>query len=151
MSTPTEDEGQREDKLREMPTYPAENDAERGDKLRENKSWNPDAKSEDDVDPMHPDSWSGGSVVPDAKAVARGDAPANRTGTSERLPEPATYEEPTSVTRPWAPTNPEKEPSDVDATGRERSPFSEDTPRQAPSTESPQEGEPEGRPKVTKP
>lgn len=135
-----------------MSTYPADDDKDREEKLRENTSFDTDAKGEDDVDSMHPDSWAGGSVVPDAKDVARGDKPANRSQRGDRLPEPAQFDDPTSVTRPWAPKNPEKEESDVDAAGRERLPFDGEDPRQAPSTESPQDGEPMGdRPKVTKP
>lgn len=95
-----------------MSTYPAENEHEREKQLRENTSFNPDAKSEDEVDSMHPDSWAGGSVVPEAKKVARGEAPADRTVRGEGLPEPADFDDPTTVTRPWAPTNPELEESD---------------------------------------
>lgn len=135
-----------------MSTYPAESDQEREEQLRENTSFDPDRKSTDEVDPMHSDSWSGGSVVPDAKKVARGEAPANRDGRGDGLPQPAEIEDSTDVTRPWAPTNPELEESDTDAAGRERLPFAGEEPRNAPSTESPQDGEPQAdRPKVTKP
>lgn len=105
-----------------MTTYPAENDREREEKLRQNTSSDPAAKSKDEIDPMHADSWAGGSVVPDAKKVARGEAPANRSGRGEGLPDPAEFGDPTSVTRPWAPANPELEESDTDAAGRERRP-----------------------------
>jgi hypothetical protein len=133
-------------------TYPAEGEGERQDKLRENTSFDTDAKSEDDVDSMHPDSWAGGSVVPDAKEVARGEAPANRTQRTDRLPEPAEFDMSTEETRPWAPTNPETEPSDTDAAGRERNPMSDLEPRQAPPTEPAHQPEPQSdRPSISKP
>lgn len=146
MTNPAQDEAESKD------TYPAEDEAERQAKLRQNTSFDTDAKSKDDVDSMNPDSWAGGSVVPDAKQVARGDAPADRTQRTDRLPGPAEYEIETDATRPWAPTNPETESSDTDSVGRVRNPMSDFEPRQAPATDTAHEPEPESdRPSISKP
>lgn len=133
-----------------MSTYPAEHEGERHEKLRQNTSFDTDAKSEDEVDSMHADSWSGGSVSTDAKDIARGDAPDQRTERGDRLPEPAEFEDPTSVTRPWAPVNPDLEDSDTDHAGRVRNPVAEAEPRQAPASPKQREMSDE-RPKISKP
>lgn len=132
----------------------------RQDRLRRNNSFDPEGKThEDEANPMHPDSWSGGSIVPDAKRVARGEAPATHgpgPGTPDPGIPPAT---PSEVTRPWSPEPTQGDTSGstpgVDYAGRERGEEGEVAgdaePRQAPATTSPQEGEPAGdRPQVTK-
>ena len=107
-------------------TYPTKDDAERQQKLRHNTSSDPGSKKDDEVDSMHPDSWAGGSINPDAKKVARGEAPANRVRGDGAPPE-AEYEDSTEITRPWAPRNPEEEGVDVDAAGRPKAPTPKST------------------------
>ncbi len=56
----------------------------------------------DAVQPMAPESWSGGSINPEAKEIARGEKPAN----SEAKPGPVKPSDPATppeVTRPWSP------------------------------------------------
>jgi hypothetical protein len=135
-----------------MATYPTKDDAEREEKLRQNTSFDTDSKSEDEVDSMHPDSWAGGSVVPDAKKVARGEAPANRGERGDRLPPPADYEDDPDVTRPWSQQHQDEPGAETDAAGRDKdnpNPHGDETGRQAPPTHSPQDDEPGGRPKIT--
>lgn len=132
-----------------MATYPTNDDAEREEKLRKNTSFDTDAKSDDEVDSMHPDSWAGGSVVPDAKKVARGEAPADRTQRGDDLPEPAEINDSPEVTRPWAQEHQDAPDADVDPAGRPQDAPNEEAPREAPPTTSPQKDEPGGRPKIT--
>ncbi|HEX6540068.1 MAG TPA: hypothetical protein VF155_12905 [Candidatus Dormibacteraeota bacterium] len=133
-----------------MATYPVKDDDERQEKLRDNTSHHPRTKSKDEVDSMHPDSWAGGSIVPSAKEVARGEKPANQER-GDSFPPPADFEDDPDVTRPWAPRNPDEEDVDYDHAGRVRNPMAEGAPRDAPSTESPQRGDPGGdRPAITR-
>lgn len=137
-----------------------ETDEARQERLRRNTSFDPGAKThEDESNPMHPDSWAGGSIVPEAKAVARGEAPRDH-GPGPDTPHPGVPPAtPPEVTRPWSPepTQPNTSGSTpgVDYTGRRRGEGDEGAnptePRQAPASTSPQEGEPEGdRPEITK-
>jgi hypothetical protein len=97
-------------------------DKTREERLRHNSSFDPENKTVDELNPMEADSWSGGSINPDAKKVARGEAPANRERGPGMPPEsvPAT---PPSVTRPWSPEpthGKDAKSSGVDSTGRPR-------------------------------
>lgn len=131
-----------------MATYPTEDDAERQEKLRQNTSFDPSIKTEDEVDPMHADSWAGGSIVPDAKEVARGEKPANRER-GDSLPPEADIEDAPEVTRPWAPKYQDDPEAENDAAGRpKREHYDAPPPRDAPAP-SKQDDEPGGRPKVT--
>ncbi len=138
----------------------------RQERLRRNTSSDPESKThEDESNPMHADSWSGGSINPEAKKIARGEAPRD-SGPGPNTPSPAAPATPSSVSRPWSP-----EPTQSDTTGSTEGvdyagkPRGEDAEekgekgekgekveaRQAPPTTSPQKGAPEGgRPEITK-
>jgi hypothetical protein len=136
-------------------------DESRAERLRRNASSDPQSKThEDEHNPMHSDSWSGGSIVPEAKQIARGEAPPNQPGGGPNTPEPAQAATPSDVTRPWSPEPTVSDTSGstpgVDYSGRPRGENADekdddDEPRQAPPTTSPQKGEPEGgKPETTK-
>lgn len=121
-------------------------ETEREEKLRRNSSFEPGDKAQGE-DPMHADSWSGGSINPEAKKVARGEAPANQER-GENSPPEADYELPTEATRPWAPKFQDADDAEVDAAGRPKGNDRDGEPRQAPHPAK-QDDEPGGRPKVT--
>lgn len=84
----------------------------RGERLRRNTSSDPESKThEDEQNPMHPDSWSGGSISQDAKKIARGELPRD-SGPGPSAPAPSVPATPSSVTRPWSP-----EPTEANTTG----------------------------------
>ena len=90
-----------------------DNEDARQERLRRNTSFDPQSKSIEELDSMHPDSWAGGSINPQAKQVARGEAPANQERGS-RMPADADIPVPTEKARPWAPS------ADDDPSGRDR-------------------------------
>lgn len=103
-------------------------DKARQDRLRHNSGSDPENKTTDELNPMEADSWSGGSIDPTAKKIARGEAPANHER-GPGMPSPATPEPPPSSTRPWSPEPTEGDaaaPSGVDHTGRPRGNESDD-------------------------
>lgn len=124
----------------------------RDDRLRRNNSADPEGKThEDEANPMHADSWSGGSVVPNAKKVARGEAPRDQDA-GPNTPAPSQPATSSQFTRPWSP-----EPTEPDTTGSTEGVTYAGKPRgvdavdseqgkagQAPPTTSPQEDEPDG-------
>ncbi|MDQ6928915.1 MAG: hypothetical protein M3159_09705 [Actinomycetota bacterium] len=115
-------------------------DEGREERLQRNTSADPGSKSqEDEHNPMHPDSWSGGSIVEEAKKIARGELPRDQEGGGPNTPEPGRPATPPEVSRPWSP-----EPTEADATGSAEGvdysgrprprPVQEDEARQAPPT-----------------
>ncbi len=85
----------------------------REERLQRNTSADPGSKShEDEHNPMHADSWSGGSIVEEAKKIARGELPRDQEGGGPNSPEPGRPETPPEVSRPWSP-----EPTEADTTG----------------------------------
>lgn len=90
-----------------------EGEDERQKKLRHNTSADPESKGVEDLNPMEADSWSGGSINPEGKAVARGEAPANHGPDPDQPPSNSPPATPSSVTRPWSP-EPEDQAADDD-------------------------------------
>lgn len=135
-------------------------DESRGDRLRRNTSSDPDSKThEDEHNPMHPDSWSGGSIVEDAKEIARGEKPREQAGGGPNSPGPERPATPSEVTRPWSPEPTEAgttgSTAGVDYSGRPRGENDEiegepGPARQAPPTITPASDDSEDRPEVTK-
>ncbi len=113
----------------------------RQERLQRNTSADPGSKSqEDEHNPMHADSWSGGSIVEEAKKIARGELPRDQEGGGPNSPEPGRPATPPQVSRPWSP-----DPTEADTTGstegvdysgrpRPRDTSAEGEARQAPPT-----------------
>ena len=131
----------------------------REERLQRNTSSAPEEKThEDEHNPMHADSWSGGSIVDEAKKIARGEAPRDRPGGGPNTPDPGKPATPSEVSRPWSP-----EPTEANTTGssdevdyagkpKDASPDEgeEVVARQAPPTISPQgDKADDDRPEVT--
>lgn len=87
----------------ETPDEATPDEGERQERLRHNSSSDPENKTVEELNPMEADSWSGGSVNPDATKVARGEAPANRGQSSDQPAENSRPATPSEYTRPWAP------------------------------------------------
>ena len=114
----------------------------------DNRSHQP--SGDDPVQPMAPENWSGGSINPEAKEIARGEKPAN----SDAKPGPVKPSDPATspeVTRPWSPRPTEGGSSGstpgVDYAGRLENPVETSgeprTPREGPRDNEPGPGRPD--------
>ena len=98
---------------------------------------------EDDVQPMAPQNWSGGSINPEAKEIARGDKPANSEA-HEGPVQPAHPATSPELSRPWSPRETEASTTGstpgVDYAGRVENANQSDgepgTPREGPREDS---------------